>query len=236
MGMKDDIKNQVATLLAPGDYDIKASTTVPGPGDNRLTFGNTGVRFDAVTLYIDMRGSTAVLNAHRAHSVAKIHKAYLFVATKVIAARDGAIRSYNGDSILAFFPGNGKAEVERAIKCAMEIKFMLAQECAGEFGRYSPVDFGIGLDVGPVLCVKAGMGRNDNHNDLLWLGNAVNRATTLSDKARDPNQVWVSQAVRDLQNDAVRTSGGKDMWTQRAAQYNGTSEVAWSTNYGWQVS
>ena len=234
--MKDDIKNEVAKLLKPGDYSVYASTDVPGPGDTRLTFGDTGVRFDAVTLYIDMRGSTQVLQQHRAHNVAKIHKAYLFIATKLIAEHRGSIRSYNGDSILAFFAGNGKAEVERAIRAAMQIKYMLS-ECGAEFGRYKTVDFGVGVDVGTILCVKAGMGRNDNHNDLIWLGDAVNRATVLSDKGRDPEPIWVSSRVRELQSDAVRyDKDRKDMWTQATISYAGTSEWAFKTNYHWPVA
>lgn len=238
MPLKQNIKDEVAKLLAVGDYTIQDSTTIPGPGDNRLTFGNTGVRFDAVTLYIDMRGSTAVINEHRPQSAAKIHKAYLFLATKLIAEHGGQIRSYNGDSILAFFPGKSSASVTSAIKAAMQIKFMLTQECAAEFKRYREVDFGIGIDIGPVLCVKAGMGKNENHNDLLWLGNPVNRATVLSDMGKGPRHIAVSQAVRDLQADEVKKGGNPkvDMWTSQSYVYNGESQTAWTTTYYWNVA
>ena len=64
MGLKDDISGRVKDLLAAGEYTICDSDIIPGPGDNRLTFGNQGVRFYASTLFIDMRGSTAVLNQH----------------------------------------------------------------------------------------------------------------------------------------------------------------------------
>jgi class 3 adenylate cyclase len=237
MGMKDDIKLKVKELLDTGEYSIYESTTIPGPGDTRLTFGNTGVRFPAVTLYIDMRGSTAVLNAHRAHNVAKIHKAYLFLATKLIAAKGGQIRSYNGDSILAFFPGEGAAEVEKAVRCAMEIKFML-QETASEFKKYREVDFGIGIDVGKVLCVKAGMGRNDNHNDLIWLGNAVNRATVLSDKAKDPKNIWISDPVYKLLPLSLLEGGTPKtlVWLKEQALYNDAVDGAWSTLFHCAVS
>lgn len=237
MPMKKDIKDVVSQLLAASEYQIYDGENIPGAGDSRLTFGNTGVRFDAVVLYIDMRGSTQVLNAHKPQSVAKIHKAYLFIATKVIGERGGQIRSYNGDSILAFFPGKSKAAVSKAITAAGQIRFMLVNECAAEFGRYRPVDFGIGLDVGSILCVKAGVGRNDNHNDLLWLGNAVNRATKLSDAARSPAHVWASQGVRDLMEDAGRyhSQTRQELWAQSAIDYNGSREVAWMTQVGWTV-
>lgn len=238
MDMKKDIKEQAAQLLAPGDYVIVSSEVIPGPGDNRVTFGSTGVQFNAVALFIDMRGSTRVINEHRPQSAAKIHKAYLFVATKLIAHWGGQIRSYNGDSILAFFPGAAKGDVAKAIIAAGQIKWMLTSECAADFARYRAVDFGIGIDVGSIVCVKVGSGRNENHNDLIWIGNAVNRATVLSDAAKGPEQVWVSDAVRALMEDRVRYHpvSRQELWSAAAVDYNGQVERAWKTSTGWTVA
>lgn len=230
--MKDDITGRLKEMLAAGDYEITESDSIPGSGDNRLTFGNTGVRFWASTLYIDMRGSTKVLNQHKAHTVAKIHKAYLYTATTLIAAAGGQIRSYNGDSILAFFPKNLKATISSAVKAAMQITWMLTEASSkAEFERYHPLNFGIGIDHGQVLCVKAGRAQNDNHNDLIWLGNAVNRATVLSDHAKAPNHVFISDYCRVNLEDVSKLSNGVDMWTEGSIEYNALVEKAWKTIY-----
>lgn len=236
MGKKADIEKEVKELLAPGEYDIRDSDVIPGPGDNRLTFKNTGVRFHASVLYIDMRGSTAVLNNHRPYSVAKMLKAYLYTATTLIAAAGGQIRSYNGDSILAFFPHDYKETIEKAVRTAMQITYMLTQVSAQEFKRYTPLDFGIGIDHGKILCVKAGRARNDNHNDLIWLGNPVNRAVVLSDKARATDHIWISNACRINLLDSVMLSEGKDMWKKQSFEYNAAQEEGWSTDYHWSVA
>jgi adenylate cyclase len=235
MGMKDDISGRLKEVLAPGDYAIQDSETIPGPGDNRVTFANTGVRFWTATLYIDMRGSTAVLNQHQAHAVGKLHKAYLYTATTLIAQGGGQIRSYNGDSILAFFPGNTKAAITSAIKAAMQVKYMLVTVCKEEFQRYQMLNFGAGVDHGQILCVKAGRGQNDNHNDFVWLGNAVNRATVLSDSATEPSYVFISERCRTNLENSAQFCDGKDMWTEDAIEYNGARERAWKTGYGWRV-
>jgi len=235
MGTKDDIHGRVKDLLAPGSYDITDSKEIPGPGDNRLTFGNKGVRFEAATLYIDMRGSTAVLNAHNDYTVAKIHKAYLYTATTLIADHGGQIRSYNGDSILAFFTGTKQQAISKAIKAAMQVKYMLAIVCKAEFDRYHELDFGIGIDHGKVLCVKAGKAQNKNHNDLIWLGNAVNRAAVLGDEASGPAHIRISQLCRDNLASDVKTSSGRDMWTRQAFDYNGNEEATWKTTFRWKV-
>lgn len=236
MGTKDDIEGRLKEILAAGDYQIQVSESIPGPGDNRLTFGNTGVQFHAATLYIDMRRSTKVLNQHRAHNVAKMHKAYLYTATTLIAEGGGQIRSYNGDSILAFFPGNSKQTITSAIKSAMQINSMLTQVSKLEFERYSPLNFGIGIDHGEILCVKAGRARNENHNDLVWLGNTVNRATVLSDAARSPSHLWISDRCRTNLEDPVRLSKNVDMWKEESVKYNDLDEKAWSTGFTWGVT
>lgn len=233
MGLKKDIVDQLEQILKPGDYNVLTDGPIPAPGDNRLTFGNTAVRFDAVTLYIDMRGSTKILHEYKAHNVAKIHKAFLFAGTKVITEHKGHIRSYNGDSILAFFEGNSKQTATSAIKAAMQLKYILTEKDASKhFSQWGTIDFGIGLDVGSILCVKAGMGKTDNHNDLIWLGEAVNRAVRLSDRGKAPQHVWVSQAVRHLQEDATRYGGSdkKDIWQEQELTYNEAKEKAWCTS------
>lgn len=235
MGIRDDISGRLKEMLAAGDYNITDSESIPGPGDNRLTFGNTGVRFWASTLYIDMRGSTKVLNQHQPQTVAKIHKAYLYTATTLIADAGGQIRSYNGDSILAFFPKNYKSTITCAVKSAMQIKYMLADVCKAEFERYHPLDFGIGIDHGQIVCVKVGRAQNDNHNDLVWLGNAVNRSTRLSDRAKGPNHVVISDFCRHNLEDSVKLSKGVDMWAETTVDYNNTIEKAWATAYHWSV-
>jgi class 3 adenylate cyclase len=236
MGMKDDISGRLKEILATGEYKIEDSESIPGAGDNRLTFGNTGVQFWASTLYIDMRRSTKVLNQHKAHTVAKLHKAYLYTATTLIAAAGGQIRSYNGDSILTFFPKHQKATISTAIRTAMQIKYMIAEIGKDEFERYQTLNFGIGIDHGQILCVKAGRAGNDNHNDLVWLGNAVNRATVLSDRAAAPNYVYISDYCRNNMEDTTKFSQGVDLWAADTIQYNGANEAAWKTGRGWSVT
>ena len=111
----------------------------------------------------------------------------------------------------------------------MKIKYMLTQVCNKEFERYQPLDFGIGIDQGHILCVKAGRAGNDNHNDLVWLGDAVNRATVLSDKARSPQYIWMSDACRPKLEDSLRVGQNGDLWLEAAISYNGASEKAWQT-------
>ena len=82
----------------------------------KLTFGNTGLKFEATVLYIDMRNSTEILNKHNRATVAKMHMAYFHTVVKIANSLGGEVRSFNGDSMLVFFKGPQKAHYLKQLK------------------------------------------------------------------------------------------------------------------------
>lgn len=70
MGLKIDIQNQVKNIESE-TFTVEQTTTVPTISNGKLTFGCKGLEFEATVLYIDMRGSTSVLNTHKKRVVAK---------------------------------------------------------------------------------------------------------------------------------------------------------------------
>lgn len=102
MGLKEDIKNKVKSILDE-KFTITDVSYIPKLDDSKLTFGNTGLRFKGSVLFIDMRGSTEVLNNHNKSTVAKLHMAFFHTIVKIANSLDGHVRSFNGDSALVFF-------------------------------------------------------------------------------------------------------------------------------------
>jgi class 3 adenylate cyclase len=189
--------------VVDGDFAIHDVDYVPKADDGRLTFGNKGLRFSATTLYIDMRGSTAVLNSHNRASMGKIYKCYFHVIVSVIDKFKGEIRSFNGDGMLVFFIGFDKAAKNRAVRAALQIKYMLTSEEAGiakKMDKYTSPDFGIGVDSGNILCTKIGI-PGGNSQDLVWVGNAVNKAVRIGDRQRAPQHLGISKTVYEALTD-----------------------------------
>ena len=112
MGLKDDIEKQVKSIESE-KFIVEPTTSVPTISNSKLTFGCKGLKFEATVLYIDMRGSTSILNSHQKRVVAKIHMLYYHAIVKIAKSTSGEIRSFNGDSLLVFYPGNTK-EIGRA--------------------------------------------------------------------------------------------------------------------------
>jgi len=241
MALKDDIENK-AKAIVDENFVVEDVTYVPDINNTKLTFGCTGLRFTATVLFIDMRGSTAILNKHNKSSVAKIHMLYFHAIVRIANAHGGNVRSFNGDSLLVFFQGTTKDSLSNAVKAAMQMSYAITQLVNSYLEVYSTIDFGIGIDYGQILCTKIGIG-GEHNRDLIWIGNVVNKSTVISDKSKSPNPIGISSQVYDNLNDNVKyhikkTSWGEqkvDMWTKGIITYNEVNQYYYYTNYHWTV-
>ena len=246
MGLKDDIRSKIRTII-DDSFSVTDITYVPKIDDAKLTFGNTGLKFEATTVFIDMRGSTSTLNRHNKRTVAKIHMAYFHTIVKIANANNGHVRSFNGDSALIFFQGTTKVSLSNAVLTAMKIKYMLSNDTNGInslLKKYSEINFGIGIDDGDILCTKVGVG-GEHNRDLFWIGNCVNKSTVIGDKCKSPNHIGISSYVytnltdeakygikKDMRGNDVKV----DMWEQSTFEYNGSNEYYYTTNWHHTVS
>ena len=250
--MKKRIEEKVVEII-DNEFEIEDVDTVPDLEDQRLTFGNKGLRFEATVLYIDIRGSTEILNKHKRKSVAKLHSAYFHTIVTIAKSLGGEVRSFNGDGMLVFFQGTTKDSLSNAVKAAMKMVYMLTSKDSSvreKMEKYSPLDFGIGLDDGKILCTKVGIS-GTNNRDLVWIGNAVNKAAKLGDAMKSPYHIGISELVYENLNDDVKyhkTTGTslllgeskKNMWKHEyfcsGIEYNGKELNYYHTNYYWEVA
>jgi class 3 adenylate cyclase len=63
------------------------------------------MEFEATALFVDVRQSTDITDSFRRQTAAKMMKAYFSGAVRIINRNGGAVRSFNGDGMLAFFMG-----------------------------------------------------------------------------------------------------------------------------------
>lgn len=243
MALKDDIKSKVKAILDE-KFEVTEVTYVPKIDDSKLTFGNTGLKFTGSSLFIDLRGSTAVLNNHNKPVVAKLHMAFFHTIVKIANSLDGNVRSFNGDSALIFFQGNYKETISTAVQCAMQIKYMIDNSEGGInelLKKYSKLDFGIGIDHGNILCTKVGIG-GEHNRDIFWIGNPVNKSTVLGDNSKSPNHIAISSYVYNNLLDWAKYGTRKnyfgqdekvDMWNRGTFIYNGQSEFYYYTSWHW---
>lgn len=240
MALKDEIKSKVKAILDE-KFEITDVSYVPKIDDSKLTFGNTGLKFTGSSLFIDLRGSTAVLNTHNKPVVAKLHMAFFHTIVKIAKNHNGNVRSFNGDSALIFFQGNYKKTLSTAVQCAMKIKYIIDNSEGGInelLKKYSKLNFGIGIDHGNILCTKVGTG-GEHNRDIFWIGNPVNKSTVLGDNSKAPNHIAISSYVYDNLLDSAKYHIRKNTWGQEEKidiwkrgnfTYNEQSEYYYYTN------
>jgi class 3 adenylate cyclase len=244
MSLKDDILAK-AKEIKNATFTKKDTYSIPNIDTSSLTFGCTGLNFPATVLYIDMRGSTKVLNTHQRRVVAKIHMTYYHAIVKIAKADGGEIRSFNGDSLLVFFYGKSSEVIKRTVLSAMKMSYAINKIVNETLTQYTDIDFGIGIDCGDVLATKVGLGGPSDNKDLIWIGNAVNRSTKISDKCNNPFHIGISTTVYNSLDDGMKFqetsttpwhTQQKPIWTTAWLNYNDNTEVIYKTNYWLEVS
>lgn len=179
-----------------------------------------------------------MLTIHKKQTSGKIHKAFLTIASRVVLENGGEIRSFNGDGLLAFWPAYYKNQISTAVKCAMSTKWLLDIKLSPLFEKYEKLDFGIGIDWSEVYILRAGIPRNTNNNDLVFIGKCVNFATAMANQAKGPHHVEISSDVyNNLEDDWIyRNSNGKEvnMWKDGVIEWKGDKYDSKITN--WQYT
>ena len=236
MSYIEDLEVKIKGYLN-GDYEIIETDVIPSPED--VAFGNKAYKINLTAFCIDLRKSTDLLRIHDRETCGKIHKAFLTIASKIIIENGGQLRSFNGDSILAFWPGNYNSEIESAVSAAFQLKWALDIKFAKYFESYSKLDFGIGIDWGIVYIIKAGLPRNSNNNDLVFLGMCVNYACMIANQAGSPHHIEISKSSYDNLTEnwvfGKNSMGNKvDMWINGTINWK---EKIWNTKCtSWYLS
>ncbi|GGX89957.1 adenylate/guanylate cyclase domain-containing protein [Streptomyces anandii] len=214
MGLADEIRKAVTDVVC-SDWDIRKGTTVPEKEDVKLK--NGAVELDAVYLYADMADSTGLARDFSRTTAAKVMRSYLDATCRVIRARGGEIRSFDGDRVMAIFIGNGRYDA--AARCALQINYVVSQIVRPKVEDNLPsikskgfiVKHCVGIDAGTALVVRGGV---HGTNDLASVGRAPNVAAKLSDIRNDPWRTYITQIVFNRLIDAKYSKGSKRelMW------------------------
>jgi class 3 adenylate cyclase len=197
---KTDLENNVDRVFGE-DFTQVVSDVIPdieNSIDRRLTLGNKGILGDFTFLYVDMRGSSSYTDQHRLQTITKIYKAYHICMVDCIKIFNGRIRSFDGDRVLGVFSGPGKEN--NALNCAMKMvgcKIDLLQPKIYSTYNNDNFSLGIGISTGKTMVSIAGSGYDKNNRDLIWIGNAPNLGSKLSDEADSPYSIYICKNTYD---------------------------------------
>ncbi|GAB7188959.1 hypothetical protein ATKI12_8790 [Kitasatospora sp. Ki12] len=238
MGLKDQI-NQALSDLVGHDWQVTQGTVVPKT--ENIVLKNGARELDAVYLYADMMGSTKLVTEFPPGTAAKVMRAFLATACRVIRSHDGHIRSFDGDRVMGIFVGGNKNS--RAVQAAMEIKYATDNFVRPALERKLPslvtkgfaLSHVCGVASGKVFIARAGI---RDHNDLISVGQAANIAAKLSDIRETPQKrTYITKAVFDtMAGNRKVSSDGRPMWEESVQTVNGTRTTVYRSGWGWVIS
>jgi class 3 adenylate cyclase len=232
MALSRDVEAGIDGVLAP-EWNVRTGHVVPEAENIVLRDG--AVRLDATFLYADMADSTGLAQSYYDWAVAKVIRCYLNAASRLIRARGGAIRSFDGDRVMGIFVGAGANDL--AVKAAMNIHWavrsVIQPKLEAKWDSFKwTMEHGIGIDSGEALLVRGGVFGN---NDLVSVGSAPNIAAKLSDE-RVPNKyLFVSETVYNSLSDVTKYAEGVNMWSSTGVKgFGGKYIKTFGTNYSWE--
>lgn len=235
--LKSDLTAKVDSLFKE-EFKEYESETVPDISDSRLTHGATGISGEYTFLYADMRESSSLTNDHRRKTISKIYKAFHHCMVETIKYKDGKVRSFDGDRVLGIFDGSSKAN--NAVYAAMFMVGCLTEILKPKIEEYyknETFEMGIGVATGKCMCVKAGVGYDENNRDLVWIGDAPNLGAKLSNKGSGyfGRIIICSDTYSRLVDDNIyhinEWKQKINMWNTINVEFGGSAINAYQTKY-----
>ncbi|MFF1831175.1 adenylate/guanylate cyclase domain-containing protein [Paenarthrobacter sp. NPDC058040] len=153
------------------------------PDRDDLTFTN-GFYGSCSAVFVDIRDSSGLTDKHTRPVLAKIYRSFI---SEMVAVLNGAsqVREVNivGDCVWAVYNTPYKTDIDEVFERAFTantLKKLLNAKL--EKKGYSTLNFGIGIDYGRALMIKAGYS-GSGINDVVYMGDVVNSAAHLAHKA-----------------------------------------------------
>lgn len=237
MSLKDEITQYIEEAINT-NYTVDDAYEVPSR--DSLTFGATAKKLFVRAIYIDLRRSRKLLSENNKLMSLRAHKAFLYAVAKCMRAENGEPRSFNGDSVLTFFPGRDKNIAKQAVRAAMKTRYAIDDFINPSFSeRYGyTLDYGIGIAQGDVYVGKSGVAGDEDFQDLIWIGWSVYHAVEYGESASKPKALWISKNVWNSINDdhSLTHSDGVPMWEEVTQSLSIGSFTVYRTSYRWTIN
>lgn len=172
---------RIDEILNSDNRSFEESSSIPSRSS--LTYTN-GVYVQCAALFVDIRDSSSMTDEHRRPVLAKIYRSFI---SEMVALFNGneIVKEVNiqGDCVWCVCDTPYKKDINELFSLAARacslvdiLNYKLKQK---EYITYS---VGVGIDYGRALMIKAGTS-GSGINDVVWMGDVVNRACHLSNEA-----------------------------------------------------
>lgn len=237
MTLKDDLTKARDEIVGTG-FTVRKGLVVPKSADVGF---NEAVQLDATYLYSDMVDSSGLVKISPKETVGKVLRLYLDLSVRIIRARGGHIRSFDGDRVMGIFIGAGRQD--KAVQAAMQIKWacmnLIQPKIDAKYKSIKDNEWKIksasGIASGDTFVVRGGVRKSGS--DLVSVGIAPNLAAKLSDLRQGANHVFIGKATYSSLGKNARESKGVNMWNgPYSLTVGGKGYEYYRSNYYWAIT
>ena len=153
------------------------------PSRDKLTFAN-GFYINVGAIFVDIRDSSNLTDEHKRPTLAKLYRSYISEVVAIINSYDDC-KEINivGDCVSAIFNARYQEQLQAMFSCAGKINSLVKiLNYKLRKKNIQTISIGIGLAYGRTLMIKAGYS-GSSINDVVWMGDVVNEASNLCNKA-----------------------------------------------------
>lgn len=153
------------------------------PSRDKLTFTNE-FYINVGALFVDIRSSSDLTDEHKRPTLAKLYRSYISKVVAIINSfEDCKEINIVGDCVSAIFNARYQSQIQAMFSCSAKINSLIQiLNYKLQKKNIQTISIGIGLAYGRALMVKAGYS-GSSINDVVWMGDVVNEASNLCNKA-----------------------------------------------------
>lgn len=177
---------RITEILDVEDNAFVEASEIPGP--KSLNYTN-GFYMECAAMFIDIRGSSGLVDKHKSAALGKIYRAYISECIAVMNQDPNCGEIFiQGDCVGAVFYAPNGSDVDSVLARAAQLNSLVAHlNWRLEERGYATIACGIGMAVGRALMIKAGY-KGSSISDVVWMGNVVNHAAKLCHQGSRDNR------------------------------------------------
>lgn len=172
---------RIDTILDLDNSKFEESKSIPNR-DN-LTYEN-GYYINVGAIFVDIRQSSTLTDEHTRPKLGKLYRSYISEVVAILNSyQDCKDINIVGDCVSGIFEAQYKSQIKNMFEASAKINSLI------KILNYKlkkkdiiEISVGIGLDFGRTLMIKAGYS-GSGINDVVWMGDVVNSASNLCNKA-----------------------------------------------------
>ena len=195
----------------------------------------SAIVMEATVIFFEIKYLSALLKTGK-RLAARVYKLYYTALQEVCKNTGGYFNCFSPTSFLLIYPKN-KYDISYVVDIAVKTADLISDKLKENFEKHSHNNFSMGIDNGNILGTKIFC--NDKFSQIVWFGNTIEKAITISGLCQRPFYVGISSHVFHHLEESQRTTTKRilgfkkqvDIWTRVSYEYDNVKKHYYQTNF-----